>query len=50
MTESVFKKAEEKLVEYTKTSDYSNSLVKSAKEVAKLLQTTTVLFMSTKEI
>ena len=36
MTESVFKKAEEKLVEYTKTSDYSNSLVKSAKEVAKL--------------
>ena len=29
-------KAEEKLVEYTKTSDYSNSLVKSAKEVAKL--------------
>ena len=28
MTESVFKKAEEKLVEYTKTSDYSNSLVK----------------------
>lgn len=36
MTKSVFKKAEEKLVEYTKTSDYSNSLVKSAKEVAKL--------------
>lgn len=36
MTESIFKKAEEKLVEYTKTSDYSNSLVKSAKEVAKL--------------
>ena len=36
MTESVSKKAEEKLVEYTKTSDYSNSLVKSAKEVAKL--------------
>ena len=36
MTKSVFKKAEERLVEYTKTSEYTNSLVKSAKEVAKL--------------
>lgn len=34
MTEEVFKKAYDKLVEYTNTPDYSEKLIKSAKEIA----------------
>ncbi len=36
MTDEVFKKAEEKLIEYTKSSEYSEMLNKSAKEMATL--------------
>ena len=36
MTESVFKKAEEKLIEYTKTTEYSEMLLKSAKNIAEV--------------
>ena len=36
MTDSVFKKAEEKLIEYTKTAEYSDKLLESAKNVAAL--------------
>lgn len=36
MTDSVFKKAEEKLIEYTKTADYGEKLLQSAKNIAAL--------------
>ena len=36
MTDSVFKKAEEKLALYTKTAEYSEKLTESAKNVAAL--------------
>lgn len=36
MTDNVFKKAEEKLIEFTKTSEYSEKLIQSAKEIASL--------------
>ena len=36
MTDSVFRKAEEKLIEYTKTAEYSEKLLESAKNIAAL--------------
>lgn len=36
MTDNVFKKAEEKLIEFAKTSEYSEKLIQSAKEIASL--------------
>lgn len=36
MTESIFKKAEEKLIDYTKTNDYTKTLENSVKAVAEL--------------
>ena len=36
MTDNVFKKAEEKLIEYTKSAEYSEKLLQSANEIAAL--------------
>ena len=36
MTDNVFKKAEEKLIEYTKSAEYSEKLLQSAKEIVAL--------------
>lgn len=51
MTESVFKKAEEKLVEYTTTTEYSDNLLKSAKAVADLFSgNDCVIYLNEKDI
>lgn len=51
MTESVFKKAEEKLVEYTTTTEYSDNLLKSAKAVADLFSDNDcVIYLNEKDI
>lgn len=36
MTDEIFKKAGEKLIQFTKTSEYSEKLIQSAKEIASL--------------
>lgn len=51
MTENIFKKAEEKLIEYTKTSAYSEKLTESAKEIAALFgKESCVLYVNERDL
>ncbi len=38
MTESIFEKAEKKLIEYTNTADYKDSIIESAKSISELFK------------
>lgn len=51
MTEDIFKKAEEKLIEYSKTTEYSEKLTQSAKEIANLFGNKEyVIYLSEKDL
>lgn len=51
MTETVFKKAEEKLIEYTNTAEYSEKLIQSAKNIADIFGSEDcLLYVSKKDI
>ncbi len=51
MTDNIFKKAEEKLIEYTKTPEYSEKLVQSAKNISALFGAEScVLYINERDI
>lgn len=51
MTENVFKKAEEKLIDYTNTPQYTDKLIKSAKDIAGLFGSNDcVLYVNEKDL
>lgn len=51
MTESVFEKAEKKLIEYTKTDEYKTSLVESAKSISELFKNNScVIYVNERDI
>lgn len=51
MTDNIFKKAEEKLIEYTKTTDYSEKLLNSAKEISALFgNESCVIYINSKDM
>lgn len=51
MTDSIFKKVEEKLVEYTKTEGYSEKLIKSAENIAALFKSEScTIYLSEKDM
>lgn len=45
MTENVFKKAEKRLIDYTKTDEYTKGLVESAKAIAELFENENCVIM-----
>ncbi len=51
MADNIFKKAEEKLIEYTKTSEYSEKLLQSAKNISALFGTEScILYINERDI
>lgn len=51
MTESVFEKAEKKLIDYTKTDEYKVSLVESAKSISELFKNNScVIYLNERDI